>query len=55
MTIEKTTCVTIMYHNDEVEFNDELSWLFTKRFRAFWSYLQKIAKSFAKFLLFPFF
>ena len=41
MTIEKTTCVTIMYHNDEVEFDDELSWLFTKRFRAFYPTCRK--------------
>ena len=34
--------------------NDELSWLFTKRFRAFLSDLQKIAKCCSKFLLFPF-
>ena len=31
---------------------DELSWLFTKN--SFLSYLQKIAESFSKFLLFPF-
>ena len=38
-----------------VEFNNEMSWLFTKRFRAFFlSYFQKIDKSFLKSLLFPF-
>ena len=37
------------------EFNDELSWLLSKRFRAsYLTYLQKIAKSFSKFLLFTF-
>ena len=34
--------------------NDELSCLFTKRFRSLFSYLQKTAKSFSKILLFPF-
>ena len=36
------------------EFHDELSWLFTFTDSKFLSYLQKIAKSFLKFLLFPF-
>ena len=31
--------------------NDKFSWLFNKRFRAFLSYLQKMTKSFSKYLL----
>ena len=36
-----------------VELNDKLSWLFTKKIQSFLPYLQKIAKSFSKFLVFP--
>jgi hypothetical protein len=46
---KKKGVVTIMCQN--VELDDELSWLFTERFRAF--YLMMV-KSFSNFLLFPF-
>ena len=45
------TCVTIICHNDDLSLI--LIWLFTNKFRG-QSYLQKLIKSFPKFILFPF-